>query len=148
MDKIKTIVIEDGRLIQDSGITLLTDDYIELIPDNYISRYLKLNITYKNWIPKTNVVANVATDETTIVDNPSSEEADNTTNNIVEETVNETRYPFVMINGELCPIMIQEDFEIKSEDRFQIESLKINRDIGLGNITMILVSYGKNKGGI
>lgn len=116
MDKIKTIIIEDGQLIQDSGITVLTNDYIELIPKNYIVKYLKFNLIFKNLI------------------------TDNTVSN--EDIVNNTRFPFIQINGESCPIMIQEDYEIKSEDRFHIESLKINRDIGLGHMTMILVNYG------
>lgn len=38
--------------------------------------------------------------------------------------------------------MIQQDYEIKYDDRFNIQSLMINRDIGLGSMTMILVNYG------
>lgn len=122
MDKIKTIIIEENQLIQDSGTTVLTDQFIEIIPKDTVARYLKLNITFKNWIPK--------------------QPSDTTT---IDEIVNDTRFPFVKINGELCPIMTQQDFEIKSEDKFQIESLMINNTVGLGNISMILVpNYMKN----
>lgn len=152
MDNIKTIIIEEGELIQDSGKTLLTDEYIELIPKDTVARYLKLNIMFKNWIPKPSIQTTTTIDNTDTTSDPTTGETTttDTTNEIVDtptidEIVNDTRYPFVKINGELCPIMIQEDFEIKSEDKFQIESLMVNNSIGLGNISMILVpNYMKN----
>ena len=110
MDKIKTIVINEGKLIQNSGSIELTDDYIELIPKDTVARYLNVSIVFKNF-RKSNVC----------------------------------EVPIIKINGELCPLMIQKDFEIKSEDKFQIESLMINNDFDIGNITMILVpNYMKN----
>ncbi len=53
------------------------------------------------------------------------------------KTTNPT--PFVLINGETCPIMTQRDYEIESTEKFEITSFKINQDFFLGNITMILV---------
>jgi hypothetical protein len=44
---------------------------------------------------------------------------------------------FIEINGEVCPILIQTDFEIKTEDHVEIYSLKINKDFMSGNITML-----------
>ncbi|NRT91504.1 hypothetical protein [Clostridium beijerinckii] len=169
MDKIKTIIIEENQLIQDSGTTPLTDQYIELIPKDTVARYLKLNFTFKNWIPKlsnvtttidnnTEIQSDATTEENTITDTTNeatgetiNETTDTTSNTTIENVdtppidgiVNNTRYPFIKINGELCPIMTQHDFEIKSEDRFQIESLMVNNTVGLGSISMILVSYGK-----
>lgn len=151
MDKIKTIVIEDNQLIQDSGITTLTSDYIELIPKNYIVKYLKFNVSFKNWIPKPiSITTPTTTDNTDTSSDPLIDETTTTDTTketvvtpIIDEIVNDTRFPFIKINGELCPIMIQQDYEIKSEDRFEIESLMINNSIGLGSMTMILVSYGK-----
>ncbi|UYZ34161.1 hypothetical protein OD350_18120 [Clostridium beijerinckii] len=151
MDKIKTIVIEDNQLIQDSGITKLTSDYIELIPKNYIVKYLKFNVSFKNWIPKPiSITTPTITDNTDTSSDPLIDETTTTDTTketvvtpIIDEIVNDTRFPFIKINGELCPIMIQQDYEIKSEDRFEIESLMINNSIGLGSMTMILVSYGK-----
>lgn len=168
MDKIKSIIIEENQLIQDSGITVLTDQFIELIPKDTVARYLKLNFTFKNWIPKisnvtttidnnTEIQSDATTGENTITDttneatgetNTTTEETTDTTSNTTNENVdtppidgivNNTRYPFIKINGELCPIMTQHDFEIKSEDRFQIESLMVNNTVGLGSISMILV---------
>lgn len=54
--------------------------------------------------------------------------------------------PFIKINNELCPMFIQEPFEIRSDDDFEINSLQINDDFDVGNIVMILVpNYMKNK---
>ncbi|NOW07227.1 hypothetical protein [Clostridium beijerinckii] len=159
MDKIKSIIIEENQLIQDSGKTVLTDQFIELIPKDTVARYLKLNITFKNWIPKqpsvttTEIPSDATTEETDTTNETTVETTDimsDTTNEnvdtpTIDEIVNDTRFPFVKINGELCPIMTQQDFEIKSEDKFQIESLMVNNSIGLGNISMILVpNYMKN----
>ncbi len=111
MDKIKTIVINNGNLIQDFGSSELTDEYIELIPKDTVARYLKISMDFRNF--RKGSVCDA---------------------------------PIVKINGELCPIQQQKDFEIKSEDKFQIESLQINNDFDIGNITMILVpNYMKNK---
>lgn len=50
MDRIKTLVVNDGVLIKDADDTInLTPDYIELIPKNKFIRYLKLNIIFKNY---------------------------------------------------------------------------------------------------
>jgi hypothetical protein len=54
--------------------------------------------------------------------------------------------PFIKINGEICPIMTQKDYEIESTDKFEITSFQINKDFFWGNVTMILVpNYMKDK---
>lgn len=56
MDKIRTLVINEGTLIKDDVETIeLTNDYIELIPKNKFARYLKLNIVFKNYRNTTGV---------------------------------------------------------------------------------------------
>lgn len=125
MDKVKTIVIEDGQLIQDIGITTLTNDYVELIPKNYIARYLKFNITFKNLIPNKEVTTESIVPEQTattepiiteeVVDNsetttttnddttgeqiePTSEVINEVVNNdITESIVNDTRFPLLKL---------------------------------------------------
>lgn len=101
MDKIKTFVVQDGKLIIDETTTTILDDYIELIPENTTVRSLKFYV-YCQGFERTNPV------------------------------------PFVKINGDVCPIMIQQDYEIKSTDKFQIESVQINKEFFLGNIIMII----------
>lgn len=48
-----------------------------------------------------------------------------------------TQIPYIKINGELCPIMIQEDFEIVTDDRLDIQSLQLNQSFGCGHMIMI-----------
>lgn len=111
MDKIKTIIVRETEVIQgDKDSFILDSNYMELIPKNYIARYLRINLDFRNY-----------------------------------RKVNAPFNPIVKINGELCPIPIQKDFELKTEDEFYIESLMINDEFYVGDITMILVNYGKNK---
>ena len=106
MDKIKTIVINEGQMTQDTGTTELSEEYVEVIPKNYIARYLKINLDFRNY-----------------------------------RKAGYSWNPVIKINGELCPIPFQKSFEIRAEDEFNIESLMINDNFYIGDITMILVNY-------
>lgn len=111
MDKVKTIIINEGQMVQGNEPSIkLDDNFIELIPKSYIARYLKINLDFRNY-----------------------------------RKVDSVWNPMVKINGELCPMPIQKQFEIGTDAEFEIDSLMINDNFYHGDITMILVNYGKNK---
>jgi hypothetical protein len=60
--------------------------------------------------------------------------------------VQKNYFPCVKINGEVCPLAIQQEFIFGNTEKFQIESLQINNTFFIGHIVMIISdNYTANK---